>query len=53
MKTQTQTQFNQVNKTTGQAAETPVKGYGNGQQKTFGSVDMWNILRQRKSTTIR
>ncbi|MFT3908031.1 MAG: hypothetical protein QM737_01285 [Ferruginibacter sp.] len=55
MKAQSQTQFNQVNKTTTDSLniETGVKGTKNGSHKTFSSADLWNIQRQRKSIVIR
>ena len=53
MNTQSQTLFNQVSKTTKQEQETPSKESVNNQSKTFSTVDMWNIQRQRKTIVIR
>ena len=58
MKTQTQTQFNQVNKTSTDGLNTEVgevvtKGIKNGSTKTFSSADLWNIQRQRRTIVIR
>ena len=53
MKTQSQTLFNQISKTTKQEEETPSKETVNNQVKTFSTVDMWNIQRQRRTFVIR
>ena len=57
MKMQSTNLFEEISKTTkdnliAQAEETLAKGFES-KTKTFGSVDLWNIHRQRKSTTIR
>ncbi|MEO8769023.1 MAG: hypothetical protein ABI402_03030 [Ferruginibacter sp.] len=58
MKMQSQNLFTQISKTTSgnvttQVAETFAKGFNNNQAKTFRTVDLWNIHRQRRTTVIR
>ncbi|MEO6669396.1 MAG: hypothetical protein ABIN36_07965 [Ferruginibacter sp.] len=49
--------FNHTNKTSTDSlnaiGETVAKNLNNGQVKTFSSVDLWNIQRQRRSIVIR
>jgi hypothetical protein len=58
MKSLSQTLFNKAGKTTGKNSvtgmeENPEKAISGSQSKTFSSVDMWNIHRQRRSIVIR
>lgn len=50
--------FNQLNKTalenlTQEVKETLATGFGGSQTKTFSSVDLWNIHRQRRTLSSR
>lgn len=51
MKTQSQTMFSKSSKSSQEG--TTVKGVHNNQVKTFSSVDLWNIHRQRRSIIVR
>lgn len=57
MKTQSQNQFNKISSANesldGQEPQPALKESSNGQSKTFGLVDLWNIHRQRKTLLIR
>ena len=53
MKTESQMLFNQVNNETKQETEIQPKDSVNNQVKTFSTVDMWNIQRQRRTIVIR
>ncbi len=58
MKTQSQNLFKVTGKTSTDSLnslvpEPGVKSVNNSQSKTFSSVDLWNIHRQRKTIVIR
>ena len=58
MKMQSQNLFTQISKTTTEnlttaIEETLAKGFNNNKVKTFSTVDLWNIQRQRRLTVIR